>query len=94
LEKAAKEPISTPMAVEKLLGEEIRGADRERLIVLLLNSKYCLIKKETVSIGSLNEALAHPREVFKPAIAHSAHSIVVVHSLCVATHKLCARMKE
>lgn len=80
LEKAAKEPISTPTAVERLLGEEIRRADRERLIVLLLNAKYCLIKKELVSIGSLNEALAHPREVFKPAIAHSAHSIVVVHN--------------
>ena len=36
----------TPIAVEKLLGEEIRRADRERLIVLLLNSKYCLVKKE------------------------------------------------
>lgn len=80
LEKASKDPISTPTAVERLLGEEIRRADRERLVVLLLNAKYCLIKKETVSIGSLNEALAHPREVFKPAIAHSAHSIVVVHN--------------
>jgi len=80
LEKASKDPISTPTAIERLLGEEIRRADRERLVVLLLNAKYCLIKKETVSIGSLNEALAHPREVFKPAIAHSAHSIVVVHN--------------
>jgi len=46
LEKAVREPVSTPIAVEKLLGEEIRRADRERLIVLLLNSKYCLVKKE------------------------------------------------
>jgi DNA repair protein RadC len=45
------------------LGEEIRRADRERLIVLLLNSKYCLVKKETISVGSLNDALPHPGEV-------------------------------
>jgi DNA repair protein RadC len=63
LEKAVREPVSTPIAVEKLLGEGIRRADRERLIVLLLNSKYCLVKKETVSIGSLNDALPHTGEV-------------------------------
>jgi DNA repair protein RadC len=80
LEKASKDPISTPAAVERLLGDEIWRADRERLIVLLLNSKYRLVKQETVSIGSLNETLARPREVFKPAIAHSAHSIVIVHN--------------
>jgi hypothetical protein len=50
------------------------------LLAVLLNAKYRLIRIETVSIGTLSEALAHPREVFKPAIAHSAHSLVVVHN--------------
>jgi hypothetical protein len=31
-------------------------------------------------MGSLNECLAHPREIFRPAIANAAHFILVVHN--------------
>jgi hypothetical protein len=54
--------------------------DREVLLSVLLNTKCRLIKIETVSIGTVSEALAHPREVFKPALVHSAHSLIVVHN--------------
>jgi DNA repair protein RadC len=39
-----------------------------------------LIKVATVSQGSVKESLAHPREVFKPAIVLSAYSFIVVHN--------------
>jgi DNA repair protein RadC len=48
--------------------------------VVLLNAKQQLIKVATVSQGSVNESLAHPREVFKPAIVHSAYSFIMVHN--------------
>ena len=67
----------------------MRFLDRESLRVVLLNAKQHLIKVATVSQGTVNESLAHPREIFKPAIVRSAYSFVMVHSLCVATHKLC-----
>ncbi len=35
---------------------------------------------ETVSIGSLNASLVHPREVFKPAVALSAAAVIVAHN--------------
>ena len=88
-EEAASESISTPDAICRLVAGRSRCADREMLLAVLLNAKYRLIRIETVSIGTLSEALAHPREVFKPAIAHSAHSVVVVHNLCGAAHRLC-----
>lgn len=79
-EEVAGESISTPDAVCQLVGGRLRCADREMLLAVLLNTQHRLIKVETVSIGTVNEALAHPREVFKPAIAHSAYSLVVVHN--------------
>jgi len=79
-EEAASGSISTPDAIYRLVAGRLRCADREMLVVVLLNAKYRLIRIETVSIGTLSGALAHPREVFKPAIAHSAHSLVVVHN--------------
>jgi DNA repair protein RadC len=54
--------------------------DREHLVVLLLNNKNRVIGINTVSIGSLTSSLAHPREVFKPAILANAAAIIVAHN--------------
>jgi DNA repair protein RadC len=80
--------IDSPEIVAELCSE-MRFLDRELLRVVLLNAKQHLIKVVTVSQGTVNESLAHPREIFKPVITHSAYSFVTVHNLCGATHKLC-----
>ncbi len=53
---------------------------KEHLFVLHLNTKNQIIKTEVVSVGTLNAALIHPREVFKSAIKESAHAIILVHN--------------
>lgn len=58
----------------------IQNEDREKLYVLHLDTKRRLIGKELVSIGTLNESHAHPREVFKAAIINNTHSIICVHN--------------
>ncbi|HTD13587.1 MAG TPA: JAB domain-containing protein [Chthoniobacterales bacterium] len=56
------------------------GFSTEILRVVLLNAKQHLIKVCTVSQGSVNEALGHSREIFKPVITHSAYSFIMVHN--------------
>ena len=58
----------------------IRRNKKENFVVLYLNARNQVIHKETISIGTLNANLVHPREVFKPAVATSAASIVLVHN--------------
>jgi DNA repair protein RadC len=53
---------------------------REHFVVILLNARHEAIAVETVSIGSLNVSIVHPREVFKPAVVASAASIIVAHN--------------
>ena len=60
--------------------QDIRNAKKEHFVVLYLNARNQLICKETISIGTLNASLVHPREVFKPAIEHLAASIIVAHN--------------
>ena len=48
--------------------------------MVLLNAKQQLIKVATVSLGSVNESFAHPSEVFKPAIVHSAYFFILVRN--------------
>ena len=55
-------------------------ARREHFVALLLNARHELQGRETISIGSLNASIVHPREVFLPAILHSAASVVLVHN--------------
>ena len=71
--------IDSPLAIADLCSE-MRFLDRESLRVVLLNAKQHLIKVATVSQGTLNEAPAHPREIFKPVITHSAYSFILVHN--------------
>jgi DNA repair protein RadC len=71
--------IDSPLAIAELCAE-VRFLDRESLRVVLLNAKQHLIKVASVSQGTVNESLAHPREVFKPAIVLSAYSFILVHN--------------
>jgi DNA repair protein RadC len=77
-----KEPraIRGPDDVAALVGKKLRKEAREHFLVLLLNARHEVLGKETVSVGSLNASIVHPREVFKPAITASAASIVLVHN--------------
>src|SRR5258708_18788325 len=71
--------IDGPLAIADLCSE-MRFLDRESLRVVLLNVKQHLIKVVTVSQGSVNETLAYAREIFKPAIFHSASSFILLHT--------------
>ncbi len=54
--------------------------NKEHLVCICLDTRHQLKNFSLVSIGSLNETIAHPREVFRPAIADSAHSIMLAHN--------------
>lgn len=60
--------------------QELRTAKKEHFVVLYLNARNQLIHKETISVGTLNASLVHPREVFKPAIEHLAASVILAHN--------------
>jgi len=59
---------------------DIRALKKEHLLAFFLNARHQLICKETISIGTLTASLAHPREIFAPAIGKAAASIILVHN--------------
>ncbi|MEI7620847.1 MAG: DNA repair protein RadC [Candidatus Falkowbacteria bacterium] len=59
---------------------DMRNLNKEQFRGLYLNSRYQLIHDETISIGSINASIVHPREVFKPAIQYGATAIIVAHN--------------
>jgi DNA repair protein RadC len=73
-------PIRGPDDVVALVGRKLRKDRREQFVILLLNARHEVLRQETVSVGSLNASIVHPREVFRPAVVHSAASVVLVHN--------------
>jgi DNA repair protein RadC len=55
-------------------------AEKEHLVVLILSTRYVVHGHSLVSIGSLNESIAHPREIFRAAVAGGACAIVLMHN--------------
>src|SRR5688500_1530676 len=72
--------VDTPAKIFELLGAEMRALQTESLRVLLLDTKLKLIRAEEIFRGSINECIAHPREIFRPALLHSAYALIVVHN--------------
>ena len=59
---------------------DMRDLKKEHFVVLYLNAKDQLVHKETISMGTLNANLVHPREVFEPALKYSAAQIIAAHN--------------
>jgi len=59
---------------------DLREVKREHFVALYLNARNQLVHKETISMGTLNANLVHPREVFEPALKYSAANIMVAHN--------------
>jgi DNA repair protein RadC len=77
--------ISCPEEIVSFWHKEIATqawfvAEQETLISISLNTKNVPIAWNLASIGSLNESIAHPREIFRAAIALAASASIVVHN--------------
>ena len=80
VERRTDAPLDNPEAVYDLLAPTFKTLNHESLQVVLLNTKYHLIQIQEISHGGLNECIAHPREIFRAAITHSAYAFILVHN--------------
>lgn len=71
--------VQHPEDVVRLVGD-LRDRDQEEFRVILLNTKGFVLGIETLFRGGIDRVEVFPREVFRPAVARSAASIVVAHN--------------
>ncbi|SEO54690.1 DNA repair protein RadC [Paenibacillus sophorae] len=72
--------IRSPHDAADILTEQLRYLQKEHFVCLFLNTKNHVIAQETLSMGSLNASIVHPREVFRAAIKCSSASIICAHN--------------
>lgn len=54
--------------------------DAEEFLIATLDTKLCIRRVVRITRGTLDASLVHPREVFRPAIADCASSILLIHN--------------
>jgi DNA repair protein RadC len=77
--------VDMPEIAEKIWKEKIAtlpeyDEEKEHLYVLGLNTKFELKAVAHISTGSLNESVAHPREIFRPLIGMAAYAFIIMHN--------------
>jgi len=60
--------------------KDIRDNKKEHFVIFYLDPRNQEIKREIISIGSLDASLVHPREVFEPAVRNLAAQIILAHN--------------
>ena len=76
----SKEPMNDPDAAVRVMNDFLSQMDRELFCIVNLQADLTPINMNVVSVGALNEAMVHPREIFKSAILSNAQSMMLVHN--------------
>lgn len=72
--------VKCPYDGAKIIRDFIGDCDREKFVVLCLNTKNEPTALQVVHTGSLNASIVHPRDVFKVAVLSNSASVVVAHN--------------
>jgi DNA repair protein RadC len=79
-EEVIAQPMNEPELVWRYLGNNMALLGHETLRILLLNTRMCLIHDEVIFTGTVNESVAHPREIIRSAVVHHAYGFVLAHN--------------
>ncbi len=75
-----KPTLFTPAIAYSYAEVEIGHCKEENLLVMLRDIRGALVHRERIGVGTLSQVLAHPREVFYPAVRHKAYSFILAHN--------------
>jgi DNA repair protein RadC len=78
-EHARSEQLDNPESSIYRACADMKLFNQEVLRVILLDTRY-LISTVEITKGSINESLAHPRDIFRPVIGQSVYAFVLVHN--------------
>ena len=67
-------------SVASFIRDFIGPTDREHLVMVALNTRGRVVAVNEISVGSVSASIAHPREIFKPAILANASAFIIAHN--------------
>ncbi len=79
-EQLQSRPLDTPQLIYEFFGPQMSHLAKEQVVVAVLDTRLRHIGTEIVSVGTVNESSAHPREIFRPVITRGGYSFILIHN--------------
>ncbi len=73
-------PLDTPELIYGFFAPQMRHLAQEQVVVAVVDARLRHIGTTVVSMGTVSESTAHPREILRPVITRGAHGFVVIHN--------------
>ncbi len=74
------EKITSSEDVVSYYGAQLQNMQKECLVLLVLDSKNRILSDEIISIGTMNQSIADPREIFLRAVKKNGTSVILLHN--------------
>jgi DNA repair protein RadC len=72
--------LETPELIHEFFGPQLRHLSQEQVVVAVLNARLFHVSSTVVSVGTVSESTAHPREILRPVISRGGFGFVVIHN--------------
>lgn len=79
-EQIDAEPLDDPATIHRFFAPQIAHLPHEQVMVAVLDTRHRHLGTTVISIGTVNESSAHPREILRPVITRAGHGFIVVHN--------------
>lgn len=73
-------PLDSPERVHACFAPQLAHLAQEQVVVALVDVRLRHLATSVVSVGSVSESTAHPREILRPAVTRGAHGFILVHN--------------
>ena len=73
-------PLDTPELIHEFFAPQLRHLAQEQVVVAVVDARLRHIGTTVVSMGTVSESTAHPREILRPVITRGAHGFVLIHN--------------
>jgi DNA repair protein RadC len=77
---AQRQQIASPEDAALLVVPLLEGRDRERCLLVTVDTRHRLLGVATVSVGTVDHTFMAPREVFRDALAAGASALFLAHN--------------
>ena len=79
-EQLRSTPLDTPRLIHEFFGPQLRHLSHEQVVVAVVDTRLRHVGTTVVSVGSVSESTAHPREILRPVITRGAHGFILIHN--------------
>jgi DNA repair protein RadC len=73
-------PLDSPERIHEFFAPQLRHLAQEQVVVAVVDARLRHVGTTVVSMGTVNESTAHPREILRPVITRGAHGFILVHN--------------